>query len=75
VNYSLIFTRFILFISLGVSAGLAATIAKENYSQWVYYDNEAALNEYTNWLCVAWVIITLAFLTFAWTLKAIKDDE
>jgi hypothetical protein len=73
VNYSTIFTRFALFISLVLSAVISMFLAKEHYAQWYYYDSVKDLEQHTTWVSVAAVLVTLAFGSFAWTWKALRD--
>jgi hypothetical protein len=70
---SLFFTRVALFISLGVSSGIAITLAKTNYEQWFYYDSTEALDAYVSWTATTAVLVTLTLASFAWIWKAIRD--
>jgi hypothetical protein len=48
-------------------------LAKEHYAQWYFYDSVKDLEQHTTWVSVAAVLVTLAFGSFAWTWKALRD--
>jgi uncharacterized membrane protein len=68
---SLIFTRFLLFISVSLTAMLSQTFANELDSEWLLYDNRESLAQYTVWTAWTYVFITLAALSFTWIIVAV----
>jgi hypothetical protein len=73
MNLSLIITRSALFVSICLSAVISLKLAKEYEYQWDIYNSTYALDHYTTWTAVSWVLITLAIASFAWIWTAFRD--
>ena len=71
MNYSLIFTRFALWLLATASVFISVILTKEYQSQYYLSHDYTDLDNLILWTGISSALITLSVGLFAWTMRAI----